>query len=209
MSSTSNAACFGIFAEEVESDGTRLEVTLLEAPWRNGNTEHASKDRKEDNYNMTQDGPEAQTWTDFEDDCDAVNQAASSKLNDSGYNACQRVFGRNPPLMKDAILECDGADLGVVSRQQARELTQERMMTNTQTPCPPSKLGLGSHTPVETSLATCSERNTTRANYMLDNLFGSGDVERMQPGNQQMFFGTRALSPATRWPQFGLPPAVP
>ena len=28
--------CSGIFAEKVESDGTRLEVTPLEAPWRNG-----------------------------------------------------------------------------------------------------------------------------------------------------------------------------
>ena len=45
---------------------------------------------------MTQDGPEAQTWTDFEEDCDAVNQARASKINDSGYSAYQRVFGRTP-----------------------------------------------------------------------------------------------------------------
>ena len=82
----------GIFAEKVESDGTRLEVTPLEAPWRNGKTERAGKDWKEDNYKMTQDGPEAQTWTDFEEDCDAVNQARASKINDSGYRAYQRVF---------------------------------------------------------------------------------------------------------------------
>ena len=31
--------------------------------------------------------------------------------------------------MEDAILECGGADLGVVSRQQAGELAQERSMT--------------------------------------------------------------------------------
>ena len=67
---------------------------------------------------MTQDGPEAQTWTDFEKDCDAVNQARASKINDSGYSAYQRVFGKNPPQMEDAVLECGGADLGVVSRQQ-------------------------------------------------------------------------------------------
>ena len=66
---------------------------------------------------MTQDGPEAQTWTDFEEDCDALNQARASKINDSGYSAYQRVFGRNPPQMEGAILECGGADLGVVSRQ--------------------------------------------------------------------------------------------
>ena len=78
---------------------------------------------------MTQDGPEAQTRTDFEEDCDAVNQTRASKINDSGKSAYQRVFGGNPPKMEDAILECGGADLGVVSWQQAGELTQERSMT--------------------------------------------------------------------------------
>ena len=33
--------CSGIFVEKVESDGTRLEVTLQEAPWKNGKTERA------------------------------------------------------------------------------------------------------------------------------------------------------------------------
>ena len=42
---------------------------------------------------------------------------------------------------------------------------------------------------------------------MLDNPFVSGDVERMQPRNGQLLSGTRVLSPATRWPQFGLPTA--
>ena len=61
-------------------------MTPLEAPWRNGKTERAGKDWKEDNYKMTPAGPEAQTWTDFEEDCDAVNQARASKINDSGYS---------------------------------------------------------------------------------------------------------------------------
>ena len=78
---------------------------------------------------MTQDGPEAQTWTDFEEDCDAVNYAKASKINDSGYSAYQRVFGKNPPQMEDAVLESGGADLGVLSRQQTGELAQERSMT--------------------------------------------------------------------------------
>ena len=94
--------CSGIFADKVESDGTRLEVTPLEAPWRNG---------------KTQDGPEAQTWTDFEEDCDAENQARASKINDSGHSAYHRVFGKNLPQMEDAILEFGGAELGVVSQQ--------------------------------------------------------------------------------------------
>ena len=110
--------CSSIFAEKVESDGARLEVTPLEAPWRNGKTERAGKDWKEDYYKMTQDGPEAQTWTDFEEDGDAVNQARASKINDSGYSAYQRVFGKNPHQMEDAVLECGGADLGGVSGQQ-------------------------------------------------------------------------------------------
>ena len=67
---------------------------------------------------MTQDGPEAPTRKDFEEDCDAVNQAKASKNNDSGYSAYQRVFGRNPPQMEDAVLECGRADLGEVSPQQ-------------------------------------------------------------------------------------------
>ena len=58
--------CSGIFAEKVQSDGTTLEVTPVEAPWRNGKTERAGKDWKEDYYKMTQEGPEAKTWTDFE-----------------------------------------------------------------------------------------------------------------------------------------------
>ena len=121
--------CSGIFEEKVESDGTRLEVTPLEAPWRIGKTGRAGKDWKEDYYKMTQDGPEAQTWTDFEEDCEAVNQARASKINDSGYSAYQRVFGKNPPRMEDAVLECGGADLGVVSGQQTGEWAQERSIT--------------------------------------------------------------------------------
>ena len=53
---------------------------------------------------------------------DAVNQARASKINDSGYSAYQRVYGGNPPQMEDAVLECGGAHLGVVSGQQTGEL---------------------------------------------------------------------------------------
>ena len=75
------------------------------------------------------------------------------------------------------FLERGRADLGVVSRQQAGELTQERSMTV-------RRLAL------QASLAAGNEpctmqRNTTRANYILDNPFGSGDVERMQLRNQE------------------------
>ena len=119
---SNRSLCSGILVEKVESGGTRLEVTPLEAPWGNGKTGRAGKDWKEDYCKMTQNGPEVQTWKDFEEDCDAVNQARASKINDSGYSAYQRVLGRNPPQMEDAVLECGGADLGVVSRQQTGEL---------------------------------------------------------------------------------------
>ena len=94
------ARALAYLRKKVESDGTRLEVTPLEAPWSDGETERAGKDWKEDYYKTRQDGPEAQTWTDFEEDCDAVKQARASKINDSGYSAYQRVFGKNLPQME-------------------------------------------------------------------------------------------------------------
>ena len=179
--------CTGIFAEKIESNGTRLEVTPLEAPWKNGKTERASKDWKEEYCKMTQDGPEAQTWTDFEEDCDAVNQARASKINDSGYSAYQRVFGKNSPQMENAILEC-GADLEVVSRQQAGELTQEQSMTM-------RRLAL------QATLALNHKRRWKRALHHATKHYQS-ELHVGQPGNQQTLSGTRALSSATRWPQF-------
>ena len=66
---------------------------------------------------------------------------------------------------------------------------------------------------LQASLALDHKRRWKRAcaevNYMLDNPFGSGDVGRMQPRNQQMHFVTHALSSTTRWPQFGMPAAGP
>ena len=126
--------CSCIFAEKVESDGTRLEVTPLEASWRNGKTERAGKDWKEDYCKMTQDGTEAQTWTDVEQDCDAVNQARASKIYDSWKSAYQRFFDKNPPQMEGAVLECGGPDLGVVSRHQTGELAQERSKETSSAP---------------------------------------------------------------------------
>ena len=56
-----HSICTGIFADKVETDGIRLEVTPLKAPWRNGKTERAGNDWKEDNFKMTQDDPSLQT----------------------------------------------------------------------------------------------------------------------------------------------------
>ena len=105
---------------------------------------------------MTQDGPEAQTRKDFQEDCGAVNQASASKINDSGYSAYQRVFGRNPPQLEDAVLECGGADLGVVSRQQTGEFGT-RTVDDNETHCPTGKSSLGPQTSMETSSVPRSE----------------------------------------------------
>ena len=62
MGHTSNRnLCSRIFAEKVESDGNRREVTSLETPWRSDKTERAGRDCKEDYYKMTQDGSKAST----------------------------------------------------------------------------------------------------------------------------------------------------
>ena len=46
------------------------------------------------------------------------------------YIVRTNVFSaKNPPQMEDAVLECGGAELGVVSRQQTKELALERSMT--------------------------------------------------------------------------------
>ena len=135
--------------KKVESDGTRLEVTPLEAPWRNGKTERAGKDWKEDYYKMTQDGSEAQTWTDFEEDCDAANQARASKINDIGYSAYQRVFSKNPPQMEDAVLDENWL---VADRRLGT-----RTVDDNETHCPTGKPGIGSQTSMETSCAARSK----------------------------------------------------
>ena len=162
--------CSGTFVEKVESEGTRLEVTPLEAPWRNGKTERAGKDWKEDYFKMTQDGPKAQTWTDFEEDCDAVNQAGASTINDSGYSAYQRVCRQESST--------DGRScLGVLRSRPGRSQSaaDRRIGTGTvddcETHCPAGKSGIGSQTSMETSPAPRSE-TLQRANCTLDNPSG-------------------------------------
>ena len=129
MLSTSSAACAQAFFAE---SGKRWDETQSDTA---GGTAEEWQDRtcgQGLEGRLLQDDtrrPRIQTWTDFEEDCDAVNQARASKNNDSGKSAYQRVFGKNPLQMEDAVLECGGADLGVVSRQQTGELAQERSMT--------------------------------------------------------------------------------
>ena len=102
----------GFFAEKVEGDGNRREVTSLEAPWRSDNTERAGMDCNEDYYKMTRKV--------FEEDRVTVNQTKASKNNDSRYNEYQRVLGRNPVQVEDAVLECGGEGVGMMSLDQQR-----------------------------------------------------------------------------------------
>ena len=151
--------CSIIFAENVESEETPLETW-----WRNSKTERAGKDWKEDYYKMTQDGPEAQTWTDFEEACDAVNQARASKINDNGCSPYQRVFGKKRPQMEDVVL---------AGRSE---------------PAADRRIGTGT---IDGNDLCTTQRNTTRANCTLDNLSGFGAVERTQQKDQPAPFGTR------------------
>ena len=138
--------CTDIFA------GKRKRRTPLEAPWRNAKTERAGKDSNEDHCKMTQDGPEAQTWADFEEDCDAVHQARASKINDSGYSL--PVFFRQK-LSKDGRCHLRKCRPGV--QQTKSKGSDKGTVDDNETLCPSSKLGLGPQTPLETSLAPCSE----------------------------------------------------
>ena len=78
-------------------DFCEVTTAKVRAVLQTRNFFRASKDWKEVYYKMTQDGPEAQRWTDFEEDCDAVNQARASI---SVFSA--ETLHR----WKDAILEC-------------------------------------------------------------------------------------------------------
>ena len=86
--------------------------------------------------------------------------------------------------MEDAILECGGADLRVVSRQQAGELAQG---TVDETPCPAGKSSLGPQTSLETSPAPRSETLQGRTACWTNPLV-LATLERMQPRNQQTLF---------------------
>ena len=135
-----------------------------------------------------------------------MNQARASKMNDSGYSAYQLVFGRNPQQMKMLFWSAEEQIWGVVSSQQTGELAHERSMTV-------RRLAL------QASSALDHKRRWKRALHHAAKHYkgemhvgqpsGFGDVEAMQPRNQQMLLGTRAWSSATRWPQFGLPTTVP
>ena len=101
---------------------------------------------------MTQDGPEAQTWTDFEEDCDAVNQARASK------NQRQRIQ-RVPTCLRQESSTDGRCRFGMWrSRPRRGEPAADRRIgTGTvddyETPCPTGKSSLGPQASMETSPA--------------------------------------------------------
>ena len=118
-------------------------MTSLEAPWRSDKTERAGSYCKEDYYKMTQDGSEASTWKVVEEDCVTVNQTKASKNNDSRYSENQRVLGRNPPQVEDAVF-------GMWRRRHRHEkLAADRRIGG--------RSGLGPTTPIKTSSVLRSE----------------------------------------------------
>ena len=88
---------------------------------------------------MTQNGSEASTRKVFQEDRVTVNQTKASKNNVSGYSEYQRVLGKNPLQVEDAVLECGGEGIGMMSWQQ--------------TGGPGGRSSLGPTTPIKTSSA--------------------------------------------------------
>ena len=155
-----------------------------------------SKDWKEDNY------LEAQTWTEFEEDCDAVNQARASKsmtvdtvpTSVSSLETLHRwrmPFGMRRERPRGRW-------------QATSKRTDTRTVDDCETPCPPCKPGLGPQTPLGASLAPCSKTLPKRITCWTAPLVLVTCSECSQDTNK-CFCGTQVLSLATRWPHFGLP----
>ena len=77
-----------------------------------------------------------------------MNQARASKINDSGYSACQRVFCHRWKM------PCWSAEEQIWGCEQATSRrTGSRTVDDYETPCPPNKFSLGPQTSLETSPA--------------------------------------------------------
>ena len=122
-------------------------------------------------------------------------------------SAYQRVFGENPPQMEDAVLECGGADLGVVSGQQTGELAQERSMTM-------RRIAL------QAGLALDHKRRWKRAlhhatKHHMGELHVGQSLWFLRRGANatkkptSAFWHPGAVISNTRWPRFGLHTVVP
>ena len=90
-----------------------------------------------------------------------MNQVRASKINDSGYSAYQRVFGRNPPQMEMPFGVRKSRSRG--REQASNRRTGTRTVDDYETPCPTGKFSLGPQTSLETSPAPRSETLQGRA----------------------------------------------
>ena len=54
-----------------------------------------------------------------------MNQTKASKNNDSRYSEYQRVLGKNPLQVEDAVLKCGGEGIGMISWQQTGGLAAD------------------------------------------------------------------------------------
>ena len=95
--------------------------------------------------------------------------------------------------MEDAVLECGGADLGLLSRQQTRELAQERSMTMRRIALQAS-LALDYQTSMETSsVPRVFGRNHSTGPACWTTPLVLARWSECSLRNQQTLFGTRAL----------------
>ena len=123
-----------------------------------------------------------------------MNQARASKINDSGYSACQRFFAEIPT---DGRCHCG------VRRSRSGGCEQaicRRTGTRTVEDCETS-LALDHKCLWKRALHHAAKHCKGELHIGQPSRFG--DVERMQPRNQQTLW-----SSATRWPHFGSPTAV-
>ena len=81
-----------------------------------------------------------------------MNEAGVSKINDSGYSAYHRVFGRSLPTDGRCYFGVRKSRSGVCEQATSRR-TGTRTVDDYETPCPPSKFCLGLQTSLETSPA--------------------------------------------------------
>ena len=146
---------------------------------------------------MTQDGPEAQTRTDFEEGLRCCEPSQSVKNSDSGYSVFSaETLHRWKMPFSNAVEQ----NLEVVSRQQAGELTRERSMTMRRFV-------------LQASLALDHKRRWKRAlHHAAKHIQGVLHVGQtflvLATWSACSQETTLALSSATRWPQFGLLTAV-
>ena len=124
--------------------------------------------------------------TDFEEDCDAVNQARASKINDSGIKCVPTCFRQES--------SSDGrCCFGVWRSRPGRSepAAERRIGTGTIGDLRRIAVSLALGHKRRRKRALYPRRNTTRANCTLDNSSGFGDVERTQQKDQRTLFGTR------------------